>query len=106
MDGEAIPRGIGVSPDGRIWYADMADVMKADDGDPKTLAEMHEVDAGVRKIVEATFHDRGGHGDTLPGAGVISGKGRVDMRFAQDSSGELYILTKADGMIRQVVEFK
>jgi hypothetical protein len=26
----------------------------------------------------------------------------VDMRFAEDSDGELYLLTKSDGMIRQV----
>jgi hypothetical protein len=30
----------------------------------------------------------------------------VDMRFAEDNDGELYILTKSDGMIRQVVGFK
>jgi len=28
------------------------------------------------------------------------------MRFAEDANGELYILTKSDGMIRQVVGFK
>jgi hypothetical protein len=27
----------------------------------------------------------------------------VDLRFAEDSAGELYVLTKSDGMIRQVV---
>ena len=30
-------------------------------------------------------------------------RGRVDLRFAEDSAGELYVLTKSDGMIRQVV---
>jgi hypothetical protein len=49
---------------------------------------------------------RGGQGDTLAGAGVVSGRGRVDLRFAEDSGGELYILTKSDGMIRQVMGFK
>jgi hypothetical protein len=27
----------------------------------------------------------------------------VDIRFAQDNDGELYVLTKSDGMIRRVV---
>jgi hypothetical protein len=91
---------------GRIWYAETADVLKADDEDPRTIAPLHEVDAGLRRLVEATFRARGAQGATLPGTGVISGRGRVDMRFAEDNDGELYILTKSDGMIRQVVGFK
>ena len=31
------------------------------------------------------------------------GRGRVDVRFAEDGAGELYLLTKSDGMIRRVV---
>jgi hypothetical protein len=88
---------------GHIWYADMSDVLRADDGDASTMAPMHEINAGLRQIVETTFHARGGVGETLPGAGAVSGRGRVDMRFAEDGDGELYILTKSDGMIRQVV---
>jgi mono/diheme cytochrome c family protein len=88
---------------GRIWYAEMADVLKADDGDAATLAPIHELDAGLRRIVEDTFHTRGGRGETLPGAAGVSGRGRVDVRFAEDSAGELYLLTKSDGMIRQVM---
>jgi len=89
-----------------VWYADMAEVLRADDGDPTTLAPLHEIDAGLRRLAEETFHARGGVGDALPGAGAVSGRGRVDMRFAEDANGELYILTKSDGMIRQVVGFK
>jgi hypothetical protein len=91
---------------GHVWYADIKDVLSADDGNPTTLAEMHEVDAGLRRLVEDTFHARGGRGETMPGAGAVSGRGRVDLRFAQSSDGELYVLTKSDGMIRQVVSFK
>jgi len=40
-------------------------------------------------------------GKTLPQA-MVSG-GRSDMRLAMDASGELYILSKSDGMIRAVV---
>ncbi|HET7220828.1 MAG TPA: PQQ-dependent sugar dehydrogenase, partial [Vicinamibacterales bacterium] len=88
---------------GRIWYAEMADVLGADDGNAATLAPMHELDAGLRRLVEETFRARGGRGDALPGAAAVSGRGRVDVRFAEDSAGEIYILTKSDGMIRRVV---
>ncbi len=91
---------------GRIWYAEMQDVLGADDGNPTTLAAIHEVETGLRRLVEQTFRSRGGRGDALPGAAAVSGRGRVDLRFAQDSSGELYVLTKSDGMIRQIVGFK
>ena len=87
---------------GRIWYADLAEILRADDGNAATLAAIHEVDAGLRRIVEETFRARGG-GTTLPGAAAVSGRGRVDVRFAEDAAGELYLLTKSDGMIRQVV---
>src|SRR4029079_3248543 len=88
---------------GHVWYSEMKDVLSADDGNPTTLAVMHELDAGLRSLVEQTFHARGGNGDTLPGAGAVSGRGRVDVRFAEDANGELYVLTKSDGMIRQGV---
>jgi hypothetical protein len=91
---------------GHIWYAEMADVLRADDGNASTIAPMHVVDAGLRQLVMETFRARGGRGDALPGAAAVSGRGRVDMRFAEDADGELYILTKSDGMIRQVVGFK
>jgi hypothetical protein len=88
---------------GRIWYAEMADVLSADDNDPTTVAPIHELDAGLRRLVEETYRARGGLGEALPGAAAVSGRGRVDMRFAEDSAGELYVLTKSDGMIRQVI---
>jgi mono/diheme cytochrome c family protein len=88
---------------GRVWYSDMKDVLSADDDNPTTLAPMHELDAGLRRLVEDTFRARGGRGEALPGAAAVAGRGRVDVRFAQDNAGELYLLTKSDGMIRRVV---
>jgi glucose/arabinose dehydrogenase/mono/diheme cytochrome c family protein len=90
---------------GRIWYAEMADVLRADDGNPATVAPIHELDTGLRRLVEETFRARG-RGDSLPGAAAVSGRGRVDVRFAEDGDGELYLLTKSDGMLRQVVGFR
>jgi glucose/arabinose dehydrogenase len=91
---------------GRIWFTEMTDVLAANDGDPTTVAPMHELDTGLRRLVEETFRARGGRGDALPGAAGVSGRGRVDVRFAVDNAGELYLLTKSDGMIRQVVGFR
>jgi glucose/arabinose dehydrogenase len=88
---------------GRIWYAEMADVVRADDGDPATMAPIHMLDVGLRRVVEETFRARGGKGNALPGAAAVSGRGRVDVRFAEDGAGELYLLTKSDGMIRRVM---
>jgi glucose/arabinose dehydrogenase/mono/diheme cytochrome c family protein len=88
---------------GHLWYAEMTDVLRADDGNATTLAPLHELDANLRRIVEDTFRARGGRGEVLPGAAAVSGKGRVDVRVAEDGAGELYLLTKSDGMVRQIV---
>ncbi len=88
---------------GRIWYANRSDVLAADDTNPMTVAPIYEMDAGLRRTAEEAYHKRGGPGQALPGSGAIAGRGRVDLRFAQDNDGELYILTKSDGMIRKVV---
>jgi mono/diheme cytochrome c family protein len=87
---------------GRVWYANRADVLAADDGNPTTVAPIYEMDAGLRRLTEEKFRERGGKGESLPGMGAVAGRGRVDLRFAVDNDGELYILTKSDGMIRKV----
>ncbi|MGB2714712.1 MAG: PQQ-dependent sugar dehydrogenase [Vicinamibacterales bacterium] len=88
---------------GRIWYAQLSDVLAADDDNPATVAPIHEINSGLRQLVEATYRARGGVGGALPGAAGVSGRGRVDLRFAVDNDGDIYILTKSDGMIRRVV---
>jgi len=88
---------------GRIWSANRDDVLAADDGNPTTVAPIQEMDVDMRRITEESFRKRGGKGEALPGFGAIAGRGRVDLRFATDNDGELYILTKSDGMIRKVV---
>jgi hypothetical protein len=32
----------------------------------------------------------------------VAGPGRIDIRLAEDRDGELYVLTKSDGMIREL----
>src|SRR5436309_9991620 len=122
--GRAIPelRGKYLFTDistGRIWYADYKAMLAADDDDPRTLAEMHEMkiawddpndapDAGKRvydsmfPIAQAAYHARGGKDPDLPGRSLVSGDGRADAHVAVDAAGELYILTKTGGMIRLV----
>jgi mono/diheme cytochrome c family protein len=91
---------------GRIWYANRADVLAADDGNPTSVAPIYEIDAGLRRLTEEMYRARGGKGEALPGFGAQAGRGRVDLRFGVDNDGELYILTKSDGMIRKVVGAK
>ena len=91
---------------GRIWYANRTDVLAADDGNATTVAPIYEMDAGLRQLTEQKYRERGGKGEALPGMGMVAGRGRVDLRFAVDNDGELYILTKSDGMIRKVIGAK
>jgi len=95
---------------GRIWWADMKEMLAADDGDPKTMAAMHDVKIAwkdnvyrtMAPINEIEYHARGGKAEHLPGAERVPG-GRSDLRLGMDAAGELYIMTKSDGMIRAVV---
>ena len=111
--GKAIPmlRGKYVFTDistGRIWYADYQEMLAADDGDPRTMAERHQIRIGwdgrvfetMFPIAEAAYHARGGENAKLPGRALVSGEGRADANLAADAAGELYVFTKSDGMIR------
>jgi hypothetical protein len=93
---------------GRIWYSDLKDMVAADDGNPATMAARYPVKIGdaasMKTIVEAAYRSRGGKNATMPGSARVSGPGRVDIRFAVDAAGELYVLSKQDGMIRQVTD--
>jgi hypothetical protein len=124
-NGKAIPalRGKYVFNDlttGRIWYAEYKDMLAADDGDPRTMAKMHELplrwddphdspDAGKKvydttlPIVRSAYAQRGGKAESMNGKSKVSGPHRADVRFAVDAAGELYIYSKSDGMIRRVV---
>ncbi|AMY11963.1 Soluble aldose sugar dehydrogenase YliI precursor [Luteitalea pratensis] len=88
---------------GHFWSADIAEVRAADDGVATTVAPIHAVTTGIRQLTESAYRARGGKGAALPGFGGVAGRGRVDLRFAVDGDGELYVLTKSDGMIRKVV---
>jgi len=104
---------------GKVWYADYREMLAADDGKPETMAARHQVQLSwsapnaaeqvyptMFPVVLAAYKARGGTDPDLPGSASVSGPGRADIRFAMDSSGELFILSKIDGMIRQVAGAK
>jgi hypothetical protein len=105
---------------GRLWWTDVKEMQAADDGVARTMAPLHELplwwddpddspDRGKQlyptmwPIVMAGYRARGGKDPDLPGTGAVSGSGRVDLRLAVDRSGELYLLSKSDGVIRAVI---
>lgn len=91
---------------GRIWYAHMKDVLAADDGNPLTMAPLYELNTNIRALSEETYKKRGGRAEGLPGRSAVAGAGRIDLRLAEDKDGELYVITKGDGMIRTFVSVK
>lgn len=54
----------------------------------------------VTQPVELFFTDGSG---TLINLQELAGNGRADLRFGQDLSGNIYILTKADGVVRRLI---
>lgn len=115
---------------GQLFYADFEEMLLADDGDPSTLASFGSLDvlwdnpndaqAGaelyttitpsnallgpMHQIIQTAYHDRGGLDPNLPGGANVTGSfGRADVRLAMDDDGELYVLSKMDGMIRAIV---
>ncbi len=106
---------------GDLYWADFADMIAADDGNPFTVAKFNRfvikwdspLDADNDKetynrlyeVVEEGYEHRGGTPNNLPGAATVSGQGRTDFRWATDGAGELLLITKTDGVIREVANF-
>ncbi len=116
----------------RLFFADLADLMVNDDGNRTTLAAVHElqvvfdsphdspdqgaVNRRLFDIVADQYANRGGDAPgsrVLPGGATVTGGndpdgipyggGRADIRLALGGDDEIYILSKSDGMIRQLV---
>jgi hypothetical protein len=81
---------------GRILYADAAELVSADDGDPATTAQLYEL----------TLY-QGGAATTLlqvvADALALPTVNRVDLRFGLDSTGGLYVTTKQDSFVRRLL---
>ena len=61
-----------------------------------------EVYSSMAPVTESAYHARGGTAKGLPGFAKVPNGGRSDIHFWQDAAGELFIMSKSDGMIRQV----
>lgn len=83
---------------GRIFYSDINEMIAADDGIYNTTAPVHELfltrNGAPTTLEDLILADRGI--GSLP-------SGRHDLRFGQTTDGEIYVMTKADGWIRQLV---
>ena len=72
--------------DGRLFYSNVADLL---DGDPNTEAPIFELQLEV-------------NGSSTTMQSLIGG-GRVDLRLGKTNSGEIVLLAKEDGSVRQFV---
>lgn len=92
---------------GRLWYANYAEMLAADDGKASTMAAMHPVEIKwngqtyptMNPVVVAGYQARR-RADPTATAPMPA---RADIRFGFDAAGEVYVLSKVDGMIRAVV---
>jgi hypothetical protein len=100
----------GDTTTGRLWWADFQEMLAADGTHPPKVAVIHELRVSwngktyptLFDIVKTGYHARGGKLPGLPGRATLAPNGRVDVRFAIDGDGEIYLLTKGDGVIRKV----
>ena len=96
----------------------MADLIAATDGNPATVAPYSEITTNLPTLVQERLRanppppppppppGRGG----APGAGPGGPAGprplRIELRIATDEAGEIYLLTKSDGVIRRVMSIR
>jgi hypothetical protein len=106
---------------GRILYCDLSEMIANDDGVRTSLATVHELqivfNGQARRlfdVISDQYKSKGGtSGQALPGSATSTGRsdidgvpyhsGRADIRLGVDSDGELYVMSKSDGMIRRIV---
>ena len=85
---------------GRLFAADVSALKKADDGIPRTVAPIEEIQLFVRdasgKRVDVSLQDliNKTMGATIP---------RADLHIGRSRDGELFITSRQDGMIRMLV---
>jgi hypothetical protein len=85
---------------GRVFVADLAEMKKADDGIPQTVAAIEEVQLYVRdasgKRTDVTMQELI---DKTMGAKIS----RADLHISRTRDGELLLTSRQDGMIRMLV---
>jgi hypothetical protein len=85
---------------GRVYASDLAAVKKADDGVPRTVAPVEEIQLYVRdaagKRVDVSFRD-------LVDKAMGKPMPRADLHIGISRDGELFLTSRQDGMIRMLV---
>src|SRR5262249_24006216 len=85
---------------GRIFAADLAEMKKADDGVPQTVAPIEEVQLYVR---DAKGNRIGVSMKELVDRTMGGSISRVDLHISQTREGELLLTSRQDGVIRMLV---
>ena len=85
---------------GRVFAADLAELKKADDGIPQTLAAIEEVQLYVRDAqgnrVDVSMQ-------TLVNQAMGSSLPRADLHISRTRDGELLLTSRQDGFVRMLV---
>ena len=85
---------------GRLFAADVAELKKADDGLPQTVAPIEEIQLYVR---DANGNRMGVSMQDLVDSTMGAGISRADLHISPTGDGELLLTSRQDGMIRMLV---
>ena len=85
---------------GRLFAADLAELKKADDGIPQTVAPIEEIQLYVR---DASGNRMGVSMRELVDRTMGATISRADLHISQTGDGELLLTSRQDGMIRMLV---
>jgi Glucose / Sorbosone dehydrogenase len=85
---------------GRLFAADLAELKKADDGIPQTVAPIEEIQLYVR---DASGNRVGVSMRELVDQKMGGSISRVDLHISRTGDGELLLTSRQDGMIRMLV---
>jgi hypothetical protein len=85
---------------GRLFAADLAELKKADDGIPQTVAQIEEIQIYVR---DATGKRKDVTLQELIDQTMGTSISRADLHISRTGDGELLITSRQDGMIRMLV---
>jgi hypothetical protein len=85
---------------GRLFAADLAELKKADDGIPQTVAPIEEIQLYVR---DANGNRMGVSMRELVDRTMGTSLSRADLHISRTGDGELLLTSRQDGMIRMLV---
>ena len=85
---------------GRVFAADLAEMKKADDGIPQTVAPIEEIQLYVR---DASGNRIGVSMRELVDQKMGGSLSRVDLHISRTADGELLLTSRQDGTIRMLV---